>query len=596
MKRFLFLFLAVALASASCTRLHPHVTHNVPKTALVAIDSLLWTQPDSAFVQLQDFDANHAIDSLDPFNRHYFHLLLSELLYKNYCEQSNRSDLLNAVDYFDSLVEVGGNRIHSDLVFLDARVHYIDGVGYYEQDSLVPACEHYLKALELMEEGFAEKELIGKKAQFMALSYTRLMTLFSYQYLPEQAVYFGKSSLSYYSSHDSASWQVSWILEEIGSHYNMLGQLDSASYYYDRASSCLNDTTGLLFRDITVHKAYLAYETSQDPAYTIKRLREMLSMSESQKEYYVRCLVIGDVFFQEQQYDSALVYLDKVYRESESTDARRQAAEWLVKISKLQGLCSDEYTDFLVPFTNLDANQSETKTMLAEHYSTFLRREHDIRHQQEIARQRKTTLFIVGAIVCLLLAYFVVYQVNKQKKRRLENLLLEERKSHELKQKAMSGRLVERNETLRLKENENKKLRKLLEVRQNQITWSAYEVFMSESICQSIVEKLEDKQIKREAKLDYYPELQLTSLERSQLEAVIARHFDGFDKKLTALYPKITRSETCQCHLCLLNLRDVQIAALMHNDYSTVKRRSDKLRKAFSTRKTLQSFLLEWVL
>ena len=35
--------------------------------------------------------------------------------------------------------------------------------------------------------------------------------------------------------------------------------------------------------------------------------------------------------------------------------------------------------------------------------------------------------------------------------------------------------------------------------------------------------------------------------------------------------------------------------ALLHKDYSTVKRRSNKLRKAFSTEKTLQVFLMEKV-
>ena len=563
---------------------------------LASIDSLLWSQPDSTFVQLQAFAESHEVDSLDTFNGHYFHLLLSELLYKNDYAQTNRDELLQAVAYYDSIVAASSTHVDPDLVFLDARAHYIDGVGYYEMDSAVPACEQYLKAVEMMEDHFSEKELVGKKALFMALGHTRLMTLFSDQYLPEQAVYFGKSSLSYYNCYDTASWQVSWILEAIGLHYEMLEQLDSATFYFDRAASYLHDTTGLMFRDITTHQAYLSYKTGQDPTCTLKRLREMLSMSESQKEYYTRCLVIGDLFFQEQQYDSAWLYLNKVYRESESADARRQAAEWLVKISKLQGLCSDEYADFLVPFANLDASQSEAKTMLAEHYSTFLRQDHDIRHQQEIARQRKSTLIIVGAIVCLLLVYFVVYHENKLKKRRIENQLLEERKSYELKQKAMSGRLAERNETLRMKENENKKLRKLLEVRQNQSTWSGYEVFMSESICQSIVEKLEGKRIKREAKLDYYPELELTSQERSQLATAVERHFKGFGKLLTTLYPNITRTDMEQCHLCLLNLQDVQIAALLHNDYSTVKRRSDKLKKAFSTEKTLQAFLLEWVL
>ncbi|MBP5573928.1 MAG: hypothetical protein J6X40_07160, partial [Bacteroidales bacterium] len=139
----------------------------------MAIDSLMWTQPDSALNQLIQY-----YDTVS--DRHYANLLLAELLYKNYYEQTNRTELLKAVAYYDSL----------SCPFLAARAHYINGVGYYERDSVVLACEEYLKAVEIMEEHFAEKELVKQKAQFMALTYTHLCGLFSDQYLHEQAIYF----------------------------------------------------------------------------------------------------------------------------------------------------------------------------------------------------------------------------------------------------------------------------------------------------------------------------------------------------------------------------------------------------------------------
>ena len=71
--------------------------------ALENIDSLMWQQPDSAFALLQEFAVSPEADSLDVFDGHYFQLLVSELLYKNDCQQTNRKDLLRAVAYFDSL-------------------------------------------------------------------------------------------------------------------------------------------------------------------------------------------------------------------------------------------------------------------------------------------------------------------------------------------------------------------------------------------------------------------------------------------------------------------------------------------------------------
>ena len=71
--------------------------------ALAEIDSLMWRQPDSAFALLLQFVGSPEADGLDTYNVHYCQLLISELLYKNDCEQTNRQDLQKAVAYFDSL-------------------------------------------------------------------------------------------------------------------------------------------------------------------------------------------------------------------------------------------------------------------------------------------------------------------------------------------------------------------------------------------------------------------------------------------------------------------------------------------------------------
>ena len=160
-----------------------------PSSELLTVDSLMWQQPDTALACLVScFDACTTTE----YNRHYAHLLLSELLYKNDYAQTNRPELQQAVAYFDSLVRKApplqrgsegfptlkggkGDSKHkpisnNDHFFLAARAHYINGVGYYENDSAVPACREYLKALEIMEGRFEEKEMVGKKARFMALT------------------------------------------------------------------------------------------------------------------------------------------------------------------------------------------------------------------------------------------------------------------------------------------------------------------------------------------------------------------------------------------------------------------------------------------
>ena len=164
-----------------------------PSPELSAIDSLMWRQPDSALACLIPYfdtccrDAKFCISTTTAYNRHYAHILLAELLFKNDYAQTNRKELLQAVAHFDSLCGCrdGVHTVSTDptIAFLDARAHYINGVGYYEHDSLTEACTEYLNTLRIMESHFAESDLVGKKARFMALTYNRLVDLFSKQYM-----------------------------------------------------------------------------------------------------------------------------------------------------------------------------------------------------------------------------------------------------------------------------------------------------------------------------------------------------------------------------------------------------------------------------
>ena len=178
-----FLLMAVALVGChTSTPSEEMCPEASPHSELVAIDTLMQCYPDTALAMLLD----------TTFDEPYYQLLLAEALYKNDCQQANRQELLVSMAYYDSVL---ARTPAPSTAFLDARCHYMNGVGYYEMDSVVPACSEYLKALEIMEEHFKEKDLVGHKAKFMALTNTRLCELFSDRYLHEQAIYWGKQSL-----------------------------------------------------------------------------------------------------------------------------------------------------------------------------------------------------------------------------------------------------------------------------------------------------------------------------------------------------------------------------------------------------------------
>lgn len=542
---------------------------------LSAIDTLMQSQPDSALTLLLD----------EPTDEPYYQLLLSEALYKNYYTQTNRTELLASLAYFDSVQDP----------FLSARCHYMNGVAYYEMDSVVQACEEYMTAIQIMEEHYSEKELTGHKAKFMALTYLRLTTLFSDQYLHEQAVFFGKQSLSFYNKHDAESWNIPWVLREIGSQYDMMGQLEDADYYYRMAMDALSDTCTLTYRDIASLRMLLYYHKENKSQVSLKQLHKLLTQAQSNNEYLSRCAVIGDIYYCEQQLDLAWFYLNKVYSESTNVNLKKQAAEFLAEICKSLGKDAEfiEYAGFLVPFANQEENKSELKSHLTELYCRFIKNNQVIEHQRNTNKRMKWFGAIFGNLVFTLILLWVLH---KNKKHHLEAQITAERLAYETQQKAMAKRLQASNKALNNQKKEKEALLKELKEHQVQATWDNLEAFLNEDICVEIMDLLHDKCIKREAKSCDHQDLWLKDQQLSLLFAAVERHFNGFSKILTLRYPKIRPNEMDQCLLCLLDLKDVQIAALLHSDYSTIKKRSVKLTKAFGTEKTLQTFVRELVL
>ena len=110
MKRMLMIGILWVFTMTACTlsvkSTEPIEPVETSSQTLSAIDNLMWQQPDSAFILLQEFAASPKADSLDAFGGHYFQLLLSELLYKNDYAQTNRTELRQAVAYFDSLFSI----------------------------------------------------------------------------------------------------------------------------------------------------------------------------------------------------------------------------------------------------------------------------------------------------------------------------------------------------------------------------------------------------------------------------------------------------------------------------------------------------------
>ena len=610
-----------------------------PTPALQAIDSLMWQHPDSALQCLlacRDVSQNvseNANDTLGDvsgnvstttFDDHYANLLLAELLYKNDYAQTNRAELLRAVGYFDSLLLVAdgadtrGVSLQSrrrrdarrataqNRAFLDARAHYINGVGYYERDSVVEACKEYLKALEVMEGCFEEEELVRHKARFMAYTYNRLGDLFSEQFMMEPSINCYENALVFCRIEPTSPKGVSNILYRLGKQYDKIGEKAKASDYYESAIRELPNNNGLLFRDLVSTKALCDYQLGNEVEQSLNTLRQVQAQVDSENEYLLRSLIIGGIFFKEMMYDSALLYLAPVFENKENVIIQIQAADYLRII--YDSLDNKEKSDECVRFlANQIKAESQNKALVSQLDNLF--QSHISQKQEKEAAQEKRDAVLRTVKVLVPIAFLVAAVViviirrgNKKKlieqnaeaqqklateSKRHEEALEAAHQAHRMEQAAISGRLKRSNEALR-------ELKDQLKQREDVAATGQAASFTEEPICQLIMQRVNEGLFKSKMDYVYYKEYALDKQQLLDLRMAADRHFGQFTTRLKKTYPELTKGDLDYCCLYLLGLTDADIAALMQKAYSTVSDRSRKLKTLFDKEDSLSASIFNF--
>ena len=612
-----YLLLAIASCTSKVKVVEPVET---PSSELCAIDSLMWRQPDSALAQLQRFVASPAADSLDVFNGHYCQLLISELLYKNDWGQSNREELLQAVAYFDSLVRLtpplqrglGGlkntpTNQNDNLVFLAARAHYINGAGYYEKDSVVNACAEYLKALEVMEEYFEEKERVGNMAKFMALTHGRLGEMFEEQLLAEPAIACYKQALFYCRREPTSKYGIPVLLYHLGIQYDIVDQKDSAAFYYDEALANMPDFDNLHYRDLMSNKAIFAFynlDYSSDSVISI--LKHLVTLSADEEERTTRLLTLGHILFEDKQYDSSRVYLETVFEQQEDITSKMIAAERLSSIYQMEGdsIKAQKYASFLVGLTMSEIEKKTEASKENEMFKDYLAQKQKKQAviEREKAVKRALLIIIPIAAVVALVVFIDAKRRNKKQlkeqqaeaKKLLEEkdkqhaeVLEAERQTHRMEQAAIAGRLKRSNQELRELKGQIKHLDDLA------AKTEAAASFNEEPICRLIMERVNEGQFKAKIDCELYKSYALDKQQLLDLRVAADLHFSKLTLRLRKTYPKLTNIDIDYCCLYLLNLTHADVSALMQRAYNTVVERDSKIQKILGSEKPLPVILMD---
>ncbi len=605
-----------------------------PTIALSQIDTLMWHHPDSALAVMMEFVANSEADSLGEFDGHYCQVLIAELLFKNDYGQSNREEVLKAVAYFDSLnftlndiphasrrhcgLDPQSPNQNDDIVFLSARAHYMNGVGYYEHDSVVAVCGEYLKALEMVETHFPNVETvctpslpIAHLPRFMALTYGRLGDLFSKQYMQEPAIICYKKALIFNSIEPTSPNGTAKTWSLLTKQYYKINQLDSAKYCLDESLRLLYDTNNMIYRDLISLSAVVYFDENRGGEEPVNDLKRMAVQSPTEDEKLTRYNTIANIYYLTNQYDSALVYFTQVFENKGDAAMKRSAARFLRDIYQSRGdtLMATQYAVYQVENAVSQAESNAQVSQLNEMFQQHLQWEQERAEaeRQQAARLRRNRMIVVVSVlvaVAALLAWLFYRRKMRQQRdkasqqmeavqeaHRLESQRMEaEREAHRLEKASMSGRLKKSNQELReLKDQMRQQAGNGAPKQEAQAV-----SFNEEPICRLIMERVNEGQFKAQMDCKLYQDYALGKEQVMALREAADRHFNQFTVRLAKAYPNLTKGDLDYCCLYLLGLSDADVAALMQRAYATVSERSRKIKTIFGTEEPLSVALVSF--
>ena len=529
---------------------------------LVVVDSLLQSDPDSALKYLEQF-----YESCSPVlspSFEYMSLMLSEACFKVRREVAYCDEVKVTLTYFDSVSSVYPH--DKDLAFLSARTHYMNaicinnGIIFTDDSLTMLACNEYYKALEIMEQHFDKEQIVGHKASFMALIFARLANIYSDKFLIEPTIYFYNNVLNYKRKAYNPPSSLANTLFFLGYEYEKSEQYDSALYYYDQSLACIKDTTGILYRNIINRKALSSYHVGYDASASVVALKHIASVG-NEFEKYDRYLGIGFIYKLDNQYDSAIVYLNQVYEDAPSLFLKTQSADYIREIYEDRGESdkAGEYARFVTQNTPPEFGTKADEWRFTSLFQDYLQQKQENTRLQEAKLNRERIMKIVLPLLALIAVFAVWTLINRKRHKRTE-----------AEKQVLSGQLQEQGEALSA-------MKKRVEAAS----------FAEEPICRLIIERVNEGQFK--SKVDYlvYKDYALTKEHLLALREAADVHFGQFTTRLKKEYPALTKGDIDYCCLYLLGVEETDVAALMQRAFNTVCERSRKLKSIFGSEEPL---------
>ena len=479
-----------------------------------------------------------------------------------------------------------------DIEFLCARAHYYHAVGLTERDDIVGACEHYLTALEIMEfetenlrtsksgKGSEQRAMSHEhkspnahsskleaqspdyeKIRFIALIYTRLGRLFYNENYCDLAILKYKKALKYVEILDDNNSKAN-VIKELGNSYQLANKPDSALYYYGESLRYNSSLPNRLDVEKSIAKI-LFHKGEKDSAYVLLK-NNLREIDNENLKYSYHC-TLGDVYFNDKKYDSALYYLET----SLDNDIVTKKVAFTTKLSAIYDSLGDYdkrdyYDNFSVKMFLNHANKEVDNKQLQVLYDNYKERKNE--REKSITKVRTRKLIIAISLgVFVILVSFTIFLKYRNKRHidklteKIDDYANENKQLSEDFQKASS----KKDKIIKQQKKEIEEIKNELG-KKNRVDLDAY---YDSDICKKITAR-------KDSDFSCLKEDELALLMKSA-----DTHLNNISTRLYEQFPTLNTNDIYTICLIILNVEKNKFPYLLSRDRKTIYDRFSKIRK-----------------
>ncbi|MBQ3843400.1 MAG: hypothetical protein II817_00270 [Bacteroidales bacterium] len=540
--------------------------------------------PDAALDILIDVSNTVDESKLSKPDYYEYQILIAEALYKNDLIQTNDSAVFEAVRYYDSLAQIYPKNV--EVILQKSRAHYYKAVGESEKDDIKNACSDYIIALRTIDE-IKEKDRNYNIDYFNGLIYNRLASIYYYNDAFNLSISLDKMANECFVKSNS--------IHPIAYNYLCIAKMLSTMDLYDEEENYLNMADSLisnvlkiednqLKRKILMERALLASYRDNDNKKALELARQYMSKADGEEERILGHTQLGEIFYKDCQYDSALYYFEKDFSRNHYT--MLHCGNRIIEICKIIG--DNEKAAYYAPFIAEETNQEfELAPLKAELVAMYEQYEAD-KHKVEIRDLwLKIIMALTVGIIILVVVFFVVSKIRKRK--HLNEIDIKDWYIDTLHGKIRKINAEHKTVKENLKSLENQSvILKDAKTREPVSFEEGMRKIKTDELCKKLF-AITQLHIKTTVK---YPELTLGNDERLYLMELFDKELNGALRSIIKEQRRLKKSDELLFCLYLLGLDNKHIAAVTGKSYHNVFVRSQKCLEILGGGENLQEAII----